>query len=194
MNVTKTNTEHDATVRIDGGPALPCLLTLTTRTSWLPAAPGEPYTDPGWEFTDAAGHWHGFTEDAGLLPTLTSDTGVTRCPRDRRCRTAACPGYHLPAFYCRLCGEIVTVPLRPAHVSDPATAIPTQGWWVATVAHDLPAGQRVQARFTLLDGTELVAIGETARGGGELTGTGHPATRGTAGLVPMRFHQVGPPA
>jgi hypothetical protein len=188
MPITQTNTDHRGTVRIDSGPALPTVLTITTLATWLP--PAGPYTDPGWEFIDGAGHWHGFTEDAGLLPTLTSAAGVTHCRQFHR-PGEDCPGYHVPVFTCRLCGEAVTVPLRPARADDPATDIPTQGWWAADVEHDLPAG-RVQARFTLLDGTTLIGIGEATPG--RLKGTGALATRGVAGLAPMRFHQVGPPA
>lgn len=191
-SMTATTTIHPGTVRIDNGLPLPAELAIRTHTSWLPAGVTEPYTDPGWEFIDGAGHWHGFTEDAGLLPTLTSTDGVTRCPGGRRCRRPGCPGWHLPTFTCRLCHEPVTVPLRPAHVTDPATAIPTVGWWTAAVAHDLPAGRVVQARFTLPDRTEMIGIAATAAG--QLDGKGDLATRGAAGVAPMRFHQLSPPA
>jgi hypothetical protein len=184
---SETRAEHPATARIDGGPEQPATLFVYSRTTWVPSP--FPSTDPAWEYIDAAGHWHGFTEDGGLLPTLDRDGEATWCRR-RECDGGECPGVHPPAYTCKICAELIVPKFGP-----PITAgdgIPTVGRWLATVAQ-LPAPDpvRVQARFVLLDGTELVGIANTsAEHPGRLDGVGELATRGAAGRRPLPFHQV----
>lgn len=186
--ISETRTQYPAAVSIDGGARLPADLTIVTRTTWL-VGNTYPSTDPSWEFTDGAGHWHGFTEGNGFLPTLDRDGEVTWC-RGRRCGNADCPGFHVPAYTCKICAELVTPRFGPPLTA--ATAIPTVGHWSATVAHDLhPDPVRVQAVFHLIDGRVLVGVARTEPG--HLAGLGELATRGDAGLRPLTFHQVSNP-
>lgn len=187
--ISETRTQYPATVNINGGALLPAELTIVTRTTWLDSP--HPATDPSWEFIDGAGHWHGFTEDAGFLPTLDRDGEVTWCRAFHR-PGAECPGYHLPAYTCKICAELVTPRFLPA-VAE-AVAIPTVGHWFAAVDHRItPDPVRVQAVFHLPDGAVLVGAGSTITKPGQITGIGDLATRGAAGLRPLAFHQVSNP-
>lgn len=187
---TTTRTEYPATVSIDGGALLPADLTIVTRTTWLGGS-ANPSTDPSWEFTDGAGHWHGFTEDGGFLPTLDRDGEVTWC-RGRQCGNADCPGYHVPAYTCKICAELVIPRFGPPPAE--AIAIPAVGYWFAVVDHRItPDPVRVQAIFHLPDGTVLIGAGSTITKPGQITGIGDLATRGAAGLRPLTFHQVSNP-
>lgn len=193
--ITETRTQYPAAVSIDGGARLLADLTIVTRTTWLGST--FPSTDPSWEFTDGAGHWHGFTagqwngvtSDGGFLPTLDRDGEVTWC-RDKRCAARGCPGYHVPAYTCKICAELVTPRFTPPLAA--AAAIPTVGYWSATVAYDLhPDPVRVQAVFHLIDGRVLVGVAQTEPG--RLAGLGDLAALGDAGLRPLPFHQVSNP-
>jgi hypothetical protein len=186
---SETRTEHPARLSIDGGAQIDAALFIYTRTTWLPGV--FPSTDPGWEFTDGAGHWHGFTEDRGLLPTLDRDGEVTWCRG--RCDQPGCPGWHPPAYTCKICAEVVTPRFGPMLAE--ATAIPTVGRWVVAAEFTLtPDPVRVQARLWLPDGTVLIGTAKTTGARGQLIGEGELATRGAAGLRPVTFHQVSHPA
>ncbi|ETK36105.1 hypothetical protein [Microbispora sp. ATCC PTA-5024] len=68
--------------------------------------------DPGWEFIDAAGHFHAFAE-GGELPTLNSER--VEMPCDGSCG-GVCEGegYTVLRHTCRICGQEV----EPGYVPD----------------------------------------------------------------------------
>jgi hypothetical protein len=184
---SETRTEHPVRASINGSPRVPATLFVYTRTTWLTSP--FPSTDPTWSVIDGAGHWHGFTEGSGLLPTLDRDGEVTWC---RQCTDDDCSGYRLPAYTCKICAEPIHPKFGPP-VAE-ATAIPTAGGWTAAVDYDLePDPVRVQARFWLPDGGVLVGIASRSKPG-TLTGVGELATVGAAARRPLAFHQISQPA
>jgi hypothetical protein len=181
--ISGTTSTYRVPVSIDGAPRVTADLVIVENTHWLPNP--FPIIPAGWEHIDAAGHWHGFTGDAGILPTLDSDGHATRC---RGCKRPDCPGVHLPRYTCRLCGDVVRVPLsRPG--SEPLfSAIPMLPSWSALVDHGRLRGARVQARFFFPDGDFRIGVATT--GSGRLNGDGPLHTRGAAGVRTTAFHQM----
>lgn len=186
-SVVETTSTETVTAIIDGGPRMLASLVITTRVTWMPTP--FPLSDPRWEYIDKAGHWHGFTDDAPLLPTLKSDEWFQRCTG---CADVVCRGWHPPAYCCRLCGELVTPVFRYDGPDLAATAIPTVGGWYADLAYAGPSRGRVQVRFFPHSGDMLIGTAEVIEDGRRLLGSGELATRGAAGLKPRAFHQVGP--
>lgn len=186
--VAETTTVETLPLVIDSGPRLYAAVAITTRVTWMPTS--FPLSDPHWEHIDKAGHWHGFTDDAPLLPTLESDGWFQRC---HGCADVVCRGWHPPVHRCRLCGEIVTPVFRYDGGDLDASAIPTVGGWFADLrlGDNPPDAARVQVRIFARNGDVLIGAA-TVEPAGRLLGLGKLATRSAAALRPRAFHQVGP--
>jgi hypothetical protein len=99
--------------------------------------------DPGWIFTDAAGHFHAFAED-GDLPTLKSVTINVPCAGGcGEVEDGDCGGYDDSEYRCRLCAEVVTPKYDITY--PPPKRAPGLKRWTAEVA-------------TVLDGNGEVSI------------------------------------
>lgn len=96
--------------------------------------------DPGWEFTDAAGHFHAYDEK-GKPPTL--DTRVEQIECDGSCGDSGCEGYTHTHYHCALCAEEI----EPGRVPDHYGFTPGRWSFDLTVHAQVPSG-RVSFRFT----------------------------------------------
>lgn len=122
---------------------------LSTDQEWIDvrtmAPPMKP--DPAWEYNDAAGHYHAFT-NSGKLPTL--ERFSVHVPCDGFC-DPECEGFDEYAWRCKLCQEEIQPGMKPDY-NDPQR-IPGQKTWNVELEtpEALPLGVQHSVKIQLGD-------------------------------------------
>ena len=141
-----------ATVTLNGAGPFPCEIEMSQESETVSGTVTKP--DLEWTHTDAAGHFHAFTED-GKLPTLREK----RVPCDGMCGDS---GHTVVAYYCRICDDPIetvwryareeTVVPGPVHVT-----IRVELWESSEIGFAL--FQTVSVRARVGNGKELFGVG-----------------------------------
>lgn len=119
-----------AAISIDNGGPLDGTFDWHVDQIDVSTALGTTRPDPGWEFVDAAGHFHAYTDTDGL-PTLerVGEFVAYDEPDDETGET----GYTLERWRCRICGEVVEPGRVTEHPGGQRAFAPGRMSWSVTV-------------------------------------------------------------